>query len=421
MRRTLLLIPHEIAGLPVFGFGWALIFLVLAIAVRAMIAKRSGRNVSDWLPAEAVVWGLFAIAIILVLPRIELQNIDGDPIGIAIRGYGMMLLLGVSSAVGLAWIRAKRSGLDPDVILNLAPWVFIGGLVGARLFYVVQYHDHFITDSFTETLSRMLTFTEGGLVVYGSFIGGFLSASWYIWRHKLPLLRLGDVIVPCMFLGLFFGRIGCLMNGCCYGGQCQDYWAALHFPPGSPVYQDQLLDGSLIGLDFDPQSGKVRSVTPMSLADQAGIQTNDIVQKIQIDDRYEKEFVKTLPSEQAPVGLVALVSEKVYQWRPEQLPRVAIPVQPAQLISSFSAIVFCLLLCAASQFIRTEGVIMLSGFAAYAILRFVLEWIRVDEKGQFGTNLSISQWVSLVVLVFTIVAFFWLFLFRKPIDLTGEE
>ncbi len=416
MRRTLLLIPHEIAGLPIFGFGWVLILLVVALVVRGVMVNRRGGSVGSFLATEGLMWGLFAASVAYVLPTVELKNVSGEPVGMAIRGYGVMLLVGVLSAVGLAMVRAKRRGIDPDAVLNMAPWVFIGGIAGARLFYVVQYHDHFIVDSFAETVRRMLTFTEGGLVVYGSFIGGFLAGSYYISRHHLPLLKLGDAIVPCMFLGLFFGRIGCLMNGCCYGGQCEDYWAALQFPAGSPVYQDQALRGDLVGMRFDPTSGKVSHVGIGSLAEQDGVKVGSTVEQIRLDDRYREGFSKDLPGEQAPRGIVALIDGKIYRWTPAQLPKRAIPVQPAQLISSVSAIILCMVLCALSYVLRRDGLVMLVGFAAYAVMRFVLEMIRVDEQGQFGTELSISQWVSIGVLICSIVAAIWLF-GRKHDDL----
>ncbi len=398
MRRTLFLIPHEIAGLPIFGFGWVLILMVIALLFRVVQVKRSGGSVGGFMATEGLMWALFAAAVAIVLPSVELKNVAGEPVGMAIRGYGVMLLVGVLSAVGLAMVRAKRRGIDPDAILNMAPWVFIGGIAGARLFYVVQYRDHFLTDSLAETIRRMLTFTEGGLVVYGAFICGSLAGAYYISRHRLPLLKLGDAIVPCMFLGLFFGRIGCLMNGCCYGGQCENYWAALQFPPGSPVYQDQATRGDLLGLRFDPTSGNVTRISRGGLAEQAGIELGSVVEQIRMDDGYQEAFTKSLPREQAPLGVIAMIDGKIHRWSPDQLPQRAIPVQPAQLISSISAIGLCLLLCAASYVVRRDGLVMLLGFASYAVLRFVLEIVRVDEQGQFGTDLSISQWVSIAVL-----------------------
>ncbi|TWU44874.1 Prolipoprotein diacylglyceryl transferase [Novipirellula aureliae] len=414
MRSTLFFIPHEVAGLPVFGFGWGLILIAVGFLIRLLLLKKTHQSPRAFLASEGPMWGLIAFAIVFILPVVELKNLAGEPVGMAIRGYGVMLLLGVLSAVALAMARARRRGIDPDAIIGMAPWVFIGGIVGARLFYVVQYSDRFMHDSWGETIRSMLTFTEGGLVVYGGFIFGTLAGVFYAVRQRLPLWRLGDAIVPCMFIGLAFGRIGCLLNGCCYGGACPDYWAALHFPVGSPVYVDQLQSGSLVGLDVDPDSGIIRRVRPGSLAAKDGIESGSRLEKLQLDDRDLEKLSSDMPYERAPRGVLAMIDGKVYQWSSDQLPERAMPVQPAQLISSFSAICLCGLLCAASYWFRREGAIMMLGFASYAVLRFGLEWIRVDEQGQFGTDLSISQWVSVLVFALSVVGLFWIYGRKQP-------
>ena len=102
MQRTLFLIPHEIAGIPVVGLGWLLMLLAVVLAVRLWNAKRSGQNVGQVLSQESVMWGAIAIAIVFVLPIIELKNLDGEPVGMAIRGYGVMLITGVSAASSCA-------------------------------------------------------------------------------------------------------------------------------------------------------------------------------------------------------------------------------------------------------------------------------------------------------------------------------
>ena len=114
-----------------------------------------------------------------------------------------MLVTGVGAAVALAVYRAGKRGIEPDVIYAIAPWAFIGGIAGARLFFVIQYRDSFMGDTIVETIGNMLRFTEGGLVVYGSFVGGFLAGGYYVIRHRLPLLKLGDVVIPCLFIGVF--------------------------------------------------------------------------------------------------------------------------------------------------------------------------------------------------------------------------
>ena len=409
MRRTFLLIPHELAGVTVFGFGWLLVLLGIALALRLIFLKRSQQSVVDWIATEGLMWGLIAAAIVFLLPSVELKNVDGDPVGMAIRGYGVMLVIAVTASVALARNRAKKRGLDPEWIFSLAPWVLVGGIGGARLFYVIQYRETFMADSFAQTAMNMLKFTEGGLVVYGSFIGGFVATVVFVLRNKLSLLTLGDVIVPCMFLGLCIGRIGCLMNGCCYGGKCDDHWTAVRFPPGSMVYHDQLFDGSLIGVDFDPATRHVKSVASGSLADRAKIQPSQTVQRIAYDPPSADQAAKDIPAEDVRPGIMALVDDRIHRWTPAQLPDRALPVRPAQIISSLAAFGLCLFLCGLSTYPLRTGTVMLLGFAGYSVLRYSLEQIRVDESGQFGTSLSISQWVSVLVLVGSVFGLVWLY------------
>ena len=119
-----------------------------------------------------------------------------------------------------------------------------------------------------------------------------------------------------------------------------------------------------------------------------------------------------IPREDALTGVMVMVDGQRYRWSPEQLPTQALPVYAAQLLSSVCSLVLCLLLCGVSLFRPREGTVMMLGFAAYAVLRFVLELVRVDELGQFGTSLSISQWVSVLVFACAMVGLWWVY--RTP-------
>ncbi len=414
MRQTLFLIPHEIFGLPVFGVGWALLALSVLLMARLLWARQHRQPLGDVISSEAVMWVIVAAAIVFLLPAVELKNLAGQPVGMAIRGYGAMMLAGVVAAVGLAAVRAKNRGLEPEVIFSLAPWVFIGGIVGARLFYVIQYRDKFIADTIGATIRNIVAFTEGGLVVYGSIVGGLIAALFYISRHRLPVWKLGDAIIPCIFLGIFLGRIGCLLNGCCYGGRCEEGWASVQFPPGSPVYQEQLYNGELLGIQVDPITLRIDEVTPGGLADRVGIAVGDRLEKIEATVPPATTAPLDIPGDQVPRGARAVIDGKIYTWAADQLPGRALPVQAVQVFSSVSALVLCCLLCGLSYIVRREGAVMMYGFAGYAVLRFVLEIIRVDEGGQFGTELSISQWVSICVLVGSVVGLIWLHQKRPP-------
>jgi phosphatidylglycerol:prolipoprotein diacylglycerol transferase len=110
---------------------------------------------------------------------------------------------------------------------------------------VIEYwRARFHADSFRETFLRVINFPEGGLVVYGALFGGVIAVLFFIRKHGLPALATFDLIAPSMMIGLALGRIGCFLNGCCYGGPTSLPWA-VRFPPGSPPYADQVTNGLL--------------------------------------------------------------------------------------------------------------------------------------------------------------------------------
>ena len=405
MLETLLLIPARVGGVPIFGFGLLSGLIVVAALVRAVMAVRGGRS-ADFFGGEAFYWLIAGGLVALVIPAVMLRNVDGDPVGLAIRGYGVCLLVAVTASIAAAAYRARRFGVDPDIIYGIAPWAFFGGILGARTFFVVQYRDQFIGGSIVETIGRMIDFTSGGLVVYGSFIGGAIGVLIFLVRHRVPILKLGDVIVPCLFVGIFFGRMGCLMHGCCWGGRCEPSATALNFPPGSPVYRDQMLDGSLIGLRFDPATRVVEDVASGSIADRSGIEAGDRLLRLQPDAYGSRvDAPRDVPVESIPMGVIVETDRDTVTIPASRMPPRALPVFPAQVVSSLGglALFLALNLIPAGRF--RDGTVMIAGFVGYAVLRFGMEWIRVDEAGQFGTSLTISQWVSVVVLVGSLIGF----------------
>ncbi|HEV3162572.1 MAG TPA: prolipoprotein diacylglyceryl transferase [Isosphaeraceae bacterium] len=155
-------------------------------------------------------------------------------------GYGVMLFIGFLGSMNLAGWRAKREKLDPEMIYDLALWVFVGGLLGARLFYVAQYWGVRV-----HTLWDVFKIWEGGIVFYGSVIGG--TAAFFLYRalRPFPLGPVLDVIAPAIALGIALGRLGCFLNGCCYGDVCdprQIPWA-VSFPQESSPWRDHVEHG----------------------------------------------------------------------------------------------------------------------------------------------------------------------------------
>ncbi|MCD0460166.1 prolipoprotein diacylglyceryl transferase [Roseiconus lacunae] len=430
MQRTLFLIPHELGPLPVFGLGWAALLVLVGFLLRAgWIIQRERRptdaparagkpsspsaSLASALMGESFIWLVAAAIVIFILPTIEIAGVGGNPVGLPIRGYGFFLVLALIASITLATARVRRAGLNPDLVYALAPYVFIGGIVGARLFFVIQYRDSFIGDSIGQTIRNVMAFTEGGLVVYGAFIGGFLAFLVFNYRHRLPLFRFGDAIIPCLFIGLFFGRIGCLMNGCCYGGRCEPDWASIRFPPINKVYQEQLRSGELLGMRIDPDTGRIESVESGSLADRLGIDVGERYEYGQPTYPPTESIDPNIPEEDVVPGWVMVVEGETFELSPSQLPPRSLPVRAAQLISSFSGIVLCVFLCVLSRYIRRPGVLMFVGFASYAIARFILEIVRTDERGQFNTSLTISQWVSVGVLTLSVGGLVYIYRFAS--------
>ena len=154
-------------------------------------------------------------------------------LGVKIFGFGSMLFLAFLGSMYLAAWRAKREKLDPEVIYDMVPWVFIGGLFGARLFFVIQYWDKL------KSLWDVFAIWEGGIVFYGSILGG--TAAFFLrWLVRpFPILAYLDVVAPSLAVGTMLGRIGCFLNGCCYGDRCDNLPWAIAFPRKSPPWTAQ--------------------------------------------------------------------------------------------------------------------------------------------------------------------------------------
>jgi phosphatidylglycerol:prolipoprotein diacylglycerol transferase len=165
-----------------------------------------------------------------------------------IHWYGVMVALGFATGLWTASRRALRSGIAPDKIIDLGPWLILGAIVGARSLYVVSYwHESFEG----RPIGEVFAVWNGGLVYYGGLIGATLACVCYLRLKRLPFWKVADILAPSVALGCAFGRIGCLLNGCCYGRACTLPWAIrfpadnpLH-PPTYPVHPTQVYDSLL--------------------------------------------------------------------------------------------------------------------------------------------------------------------------------
>jgi len=411
MRQTLFFIPHWVFEGPLL-IAW----LIIGALILALQFKKHGNSNEVWsfLPVYLIV----AAAIHFVIPNLEIMGLNpADPTGpeivkgVAVRGYGIFLLLGIVSGVAIVLMRCRSVGLQPDDILGLGFWMMVCGIGGARLFYVIQNSDDFFVEggSAFETIKRVVNMTEGGLVVYGSLIGGTIAAVVYLLLNKLPMLKTADLIAPGMVLGLAIGRLGCLMNGCCFGGVCDVPLPAVTFPAGSAPYMQQLSLGDLVGLRTSKNEDasqfflNVESVDEDSVAASLGLVAGDQVSIAFPQDTRHIRFKKENPEiDFAGKELVVFVDS-------QQKGRLVVPVaelpdrslwtHPTQIYSSINAGLLCLVLWFYWTIKKSDGEVFALMLILYSIGRFLMELIRTDEPGQFGTDLTISQWVSIAMIV----------------------
>jgi len=126
--------------------------------------------------------------------------------------YGAMLALAFLTATFLAARSARASSMDSGKVLDLALIILISGVVGSRILYVaLNWQD------FSGYLPKIFFLNRGGLAIYGGFAFAIPLGVWFISRNRLPFWRTLDLVSPYIALGQAIGRIGCFLNGCCYG------------------------------------------------------------------------------------------------------------------------------------------------------------------------------------------------------------
>jgi phosphatidylglycerol---prolipoprotein diacylglyceryl transferase len=150
--------------------------------------------------------------------------------------YGVLVSLAFLIGLWTASRRGRRDGIDPNTVLDLGPWLIVGAILGARFFYVVSYwREQFAGQPIWETLMIQ----RGGLVYYGGFIGACLACLIFVWKKRVPVWKLADLFAPSVALGCAFGRLGCFLNGCCYGLPSHLPWA-VQFPPPNESYPERV-------------------------------------------------------------------------------------------------------------------------------------------------------------------------------------
>jgi len=289
-----------------------------------------------------------------------------------VKSYGLMMVIGFMAAVWL--IRRLSRNITPDsqLITSAALYSLIAGVLGARLFFVVHYFDRF-----SGNLASMFAIWEGGLELLGGVFFALTVIILYLRYHKLPVRHYLDILAVGLMLALGFGRVGCFLNGCCFGKPADVAWA-VRFPYGSFAYQSQIY--------WNPQRGRV---TPQL----------ELPADFSIYNHTENGIA---PGELKPLAALTEVQKEMVSSGKYR----CLAVHPTQLYSSANGFLCCFLLylfwrrsqnaekAGKKKMFTGSGSIFCLMLIFYGIARFFIEFLRDDNPFEFD-GITISQNISI--------------------------
>jgi phosphatidylglycerol:prolipoprotein diacylglycerol transferase len=161
---------------------------------------------------------------LLTLPAFDLLGRSIGPL--TLHTYGVLLAIAFITGLWVASRQAKAAGLDAARVTDMAVYVLIAGLVGAKVLLVIVEWNYYARNP-----RELLSILQSGGVFYGGLIGAFPIAWWYARKHGLPPWRTADVLAPAVAIGQAIGRLGCFSAGCCYGRPAEVPWAVTFRDP----------------------------------------------------------------------------------------------------------------------------------------------------------------------------------------------
>jgi phosphatidylglycerol:prolipoprotein diacylglycerol transferase len=404
-----------------------------------------GRYAMPYFLGYLAFYAVCCFAVNRNLPTWEQQFPDGIPI----YGFGLMLFFAFILCTWLAGKRGEREGIKKETIQDLAIWIFVGGLLGARTTFLMQetprptMNDFFLSikDLFTQGhIPKLFRIWDGGIILYGSILGGIAgyALAWLLIYRKqnLSTRRLLDVIAPCIALGLCLGRIGCFLNGCCFGQvacpDCAVY--PVSFPMSAPPRELLVRQGVQTVAGFTlvarqppgVKGAQVALVDPDSPAWEAGLRPGSVIVKVKniplmIDDKIVKDhdvlsnadLGNLLSLADWPRGQSLLTLE--YLPQPGETPREmaikprTLGLYPTQLYEVVSMALLFLVLLAYEPFRRNPGQVAAVLMVGYGIHRYLDELLRGDPRPE-----GFEKYGSFVVCAAGVAL--WLWLWRKEAD-----
>lgn len=355
-----------------------------------------------------------------------------------IPGFGVMLMIGFLLAIVWAVRRATRSGANPDVILNCGFLALVAGVVGCRAMYVVHYWDQFASRGGPVQIALgIIDITRGGMEYYGGFVLSLAAilGYFYFWGHSVRWYA--DIVAPSAALGLAFGRLGCFLNGCCYGGLCEQPWGVA-FPfgsntqneqwkmkvPGSELREELIFTFPEIGISGPiSRESLAASDAKLAAADQAEAAARKEYEAIRAKvaaaaDGPEKERLR---AEQARAKRKLASAELAYadlrtnmkkygvsaaQIRAWSGERWSLPVHPTQIYSAITALLLALLLSAVYWRRTRDGQVVCTLLVVEPVSRWLLEVIRTDNPVDTLGVFTISQAIAIGLTLLGVAGFF---------------
>ncbi len=302
-------------------------------------------------------------------------------------GYGFMLVLGFLVSLYLMRRLARRVGEDPEVITQCGILALICGIVGSRAAYIIQHWDTQFADA-PNQLVAILSTPSGGLTYYGGVVLAIVAVLGFLRIKKLPIRRYLDILAVGMMVGLAFGRAGCLLNGCCYGGASRADWPlGMRFP----MYPKPLVKFDGRENPFSEDTDGPSYVYASQLA------ANRIWPDARLFDT--KSSFLTLARDFTPEQIA--VAEASWSH----------PTQPAQAMGIINALLIAALLTGFHRLRRREGQVFAAMLVLYPITRFILESIRDDNPHDLlAGSFTHNQYTSIGMFI---IGAAMLFLLRK--------
>jgi len=165
-------------------------------------------------------------------------TISIDPVIFAVghfglRWYGVIVAASIGVAAWIGFREARRKGLGSQDFQDALTWVVVAGMVGARLFHVIDHWPH----EYAANPIRALYIWEGGLAIWGGIVGGMLALAVFARRRTLSLGRLADIAAPGLVLAQGLGRLACVITGDAMGRPTNGPFGFAYTNPGAMVPQ----------------------------------------------------------------------------------------------------------------------------------------------------------------------------------------